>query len=108
VRLRRTVAPHLPQQKVKAPGNLALINRKDVRDLYEAVWWAPEQAQPGGVSGNVLPEKGDIKFSTDDADVKWMNGEIHIGNEVKPSSRMPYFKIEVSLYHTVASKMSSG
>lgn len=84
------------------------MNRKDVKDLYEAVWWTPEQAQAGGALGNVLPEKGDINSLTDC--VRWMNGEIHIGNGVKPSSRMPYFKIEVSLSHDIfciASKMNS-
>ncbi|KAF9474497.1 hypothetical protein BDN70DRAFT_997023 [Pholiota conissans] len=88
VRLRRSIRPHLPQNKMKAPDNLPLVNRTEVRDLYEAVWWVRDQ------SSTILQAEGDSKSSNY---TRWMDGEIHLGKDTKPSSKMPYFEIDYTL-----------
>ncbi|KAF8193774.1 hypothetical protein BJ912DRAFT_960443 [Pholiota molesta] len=59
----------------------------------EAVWWAPEQAQPGGIR-QCSPEKATSNFDGRRQVDEWRDSYWERG---EASSRMPYFNIEYAV-----------
>lgn len=68
---------------LKNPENLHTTQGRDMRDITGAVWWSPSQVND------------DISSSGEH--IRCVHGELHLGSDLKPSSAMPHFRIEVSM-----------
>ena len=84
VHFQRRILFRVPQKMLKNPENLHTTQGKDTRDITRAVWWSPAQIHDD------TPSSGEY--------IRHIQGELHLGSDLKPSSSMPYFRIEVSLY----------
>jgi len=83
VRLQRRIVFRVPQKMLKNAENLHSTRGKDTRDITGAVWWLPAQ-----IIDETLPSREHTRC---------MHGELHLRSDLKPSSAMPYFRIEYAV-----------